>query len=334
MPNIITHYTFAKDKILDPSAKFIKATYLGAQGPDPFFYYGVISKFHRPNYQDVNSLGGLTQHMELTEPYVAMIEYAMKSSDKELLLSYIDGLFMHYSLDRLVHPFVFYNTGFTDREQDSKEIQHHYNFGHMYFENILDFIVGKKEGTFRRADAYLKLDNRSLLKISEMWEFVNRQVQHVPNIETNSFYLSVKDFRKTMRIAYSPLGIKKALFKVIFGKEGFAYGICSLRNLHRFEGIDFLNEKHAKWYMPSGNEKTDSFYDLYENAGALYRSLHACLKKASNGYNEKKDIALIGAGINHEGIIPNSPKIYWKLIWPESFLKDVIEHPFSPKERK
>lgn len=332
MPNIITHYTFAKDKIQDSSPKFVNATYLGAQGPDPFFYYGVISKVHRPNFQDVNSLGGITQHMEMTEPYYAMIEYAVKSPDKELLLAYIDGLFMHYSLDRTVHPFVFYNTGFTDRPEDSEKVHHHYNFGHMCFENILDFIIGKKEGTFRRADHYLKLDNRSLHKISEMWEEVNRQVQHVPFITDNSFYLAVKDFRKTMRFAYSPLGLKKGLFKVIFGKESYPYGICPPRSLRRFEDIDFLNEEHKKWYMPAGSEKSESFYDLYEEAGVLYRSLHSCLKKASDGYNEKKDIDIIGAHINHEGIVPNSPKIYWKLIWPESFLKDTVEHPSSPKE--
>jgi hypothetical protein len=332
MPNIITHYTFAKDKIEDPSPKFVNATFLGAQGPDPFFYYGAMGGIHRPNAKDINSLGGITQHMELTEPYYAMIEYAMKSPDKDLLLAYIDGLFMHYSLDRMVHPFVFFNTGFTDRPEDSSQDHHHYNFGHMYFENILDFIVGKKEGTFKRADRYLKLDNRSLHKISEMWEATNRQVQHISSITEDSYYLAVKDFRKIMRIAYSPLGVKKAFFKLIFGKESYPYGISAPHNLRRFEGIDFLNEKHAKWYTPSGNEKTQSFYDLYEEAGSLYRSLHACLLKAKNGYNEKKDIDIIGSGINHEGIIPNSPKIYWKLIWPESFFKDTIKHPTSPKE--
>lgn len=334
MPNLITHYTFAKDKIIDPSPKYVRATYLGAQGPDPFFYYGAISKIKRPNAKDVNSLGGITQHMELTEPYCAMIEYALKSPDKDLLLAYIDGLFMHYSLDREVHPFVFYNTGFTDRPEDDEKTHLHYNYGHMCFENILDLIVGKKEGTYRRGDFYLRLDKASLMKISEMWEATNRQVQHIASIKEDSFYLSVIDFRRVVRFAYSPLGIKKAILGLLFGKESYPHGIAAPHNLKGFEGCDFLNEKHVEWYMPAGARKRDSFYDLFDEAGRVYASLHAALLKASQGESYKKEIDIVGSHINHEGIVPNSPKIYWKLIWPESFLKDTIEHPSSPQEKR
>src|SRR5574344_1735258 len=133
MPNAIVHYTFAKENVEDPSAH-LDATFVGAQGPDPFFFYGVLPGKKRPFKNDVQSLGGITQHGELAAPYSAMIAYALKSPQKSLLLAYIDGLFMHYAVDRACHPYIFYQSGFTDRPSDSKAVQHHYNYSHMCLE--------------------------------------------------------------------------------------------------------------------------------------------------------------------------------------------------------
>lgn len=331
MPNSITHYTFAKEKAIGLSPLYFEATFLGSQGPDPWFYYGTMGKIGRPFAPEANSLGSITQHMEITEPYWAFISYAAKSEDKDLLFAYIDGLFMHYSLDRTCHPFVFYNTGFTDREEDSKATQHHYNYGHMCFEGILDYLVGKKKGTLRCPSVYLRIKKKYLLAISLMWYEVNKEVQKVKGIEPDSFLKAVYDFRRVQRLAYSPLGLKKRLFGLLCGKESYPHGLPVPSNLKGFEGCDFLNDEHAEWYTPSVEPKHESFYDLYDEAGEIYAKLHDSLEKAKEGKDEKEEIREIGAHINHEGIIPNSPKIYWKLIWPSSFLKDTVPHLCKPE---
>jgi len=326
MPNILVHYTFAKENVLDPGP-FLEATYVGAQGPDPFFYFGVLPFRKRPFKKVVPSLGGITQHLELTEPYNAFIEYAKKSPDKELLFAYIDGLFMHYAVDRACHPYIFFNTGFTDRPEDPIEVQRHYNFGHLYMENYLDFIVAKREKTFTRPDKVLRLKKRDLQAISLMWYTVNQEVQHVPHIEKNTFLLCLHDYRSTMKVAWDPLHYKKGLFKKIFGKESFPYGIVYPKDLKGFETCDFLNEKHTTWRMPAGEKKNESFDDLLREAAVTYSSLHEALMEAKKGANVKDSLTAIGQHLNHEGIIPGSPKIYWKLIWPETFLKDVVAPP-------
>src|SRR5574344_105288 len=237
MPNILTHFTFAKENVIDASKEHLDATYVGAQGPDPFFYWGVLPLRARPHKKDVPRLGGLTQHMELTEPYWAMIEYARQSPDKELLFAYIDGLFMHYAVDRACHPYVFYNTGFTDRPEDSEEIHHHYNFGHLYFENILDLIIAKREGTFTRPDRVIALKEKDLKAVSLMWYEVNKAIQKIPNIKPDTFAKCLRDYRSTMRLAYDPHHWKKDLFKKVFGGESFPYGLVYPRDLTGFEGV-------------------------------------------------------------------------------------------------
>jgi hypothetical protein len=48
MPAIITHYTFAKEANGGAPHPFLEALYLGAQGPDPFFFYGQYPFKKRP----------------------------------------------------------------------------------------------------------------------------------------------------------------------------------------------------------------------------------------------------------------------------------------------
>ncbi|MCI2111554.1 MAG: hypothetical protein LKK13_04345 [Bacilli bacterium] len=327
MPNILTHYTFAKKNVLDPSPGHLDATFVGAQGPDPFFFYGVLPFRRRPHKKEVRSLGGLTQHEELTDNYWAMVEYARSSKDKDLLFAYIDGLFMHYAVDRACHPYIFFNTGFTDRPEDSEAVRRHYNFGHMWMENLLDFVVGHREGTFQRPDKTLLLIKKDALAISKMWDEVNASHQKVPNVAADSFFKSLLDYRSTMRLAWNPLHCKKGLFKLLAGPESLPYGLVYPKSLKGFETIDLLNERHSEWRMPAGEKRHESFYDLLGEAKGIYSALHACLRRSFGGADEKAAIFSIAGHINHEGIVPGSPKIYWRLIWPASFQKDVVDHP-------
>jgi hypothetical protein len=327
MPNTIVHYTFAKKQILDPSKEHLQATYLGAQGPDPFFFYGVLPLHKRDHSEEIRRLGGVTQHEDMALPYSRMIDFAKNSKDKEILFAYIDGLFMHYVVDRTCHPYVFYNTGFTDRPEDSKKVHDYYNFGHLTFEIILDWILGRREKTFANPAHYLACSKEELKAISIMWYAVNQEVQKVPYVQPDSFEKAVKDYRATLKMAWDPLAIKKPFFKKLVGPRSQAYGIIYPKSLKGFEGIDFLNEKHALWRMPAGEAKHDSVDDLLHESALLYGKLHALLAKEDKISDMQDALHSLSRGVNHEGIIPNSPKIYWKLIWPKGFLDDIIDHP-------
>ena len=321
MPNALTHYTFAKDVALD-EGEHLLAAYLGAQGPDPFFFFGADTLFFHRHAKAISSLGGITQHEPMAPTYWAMMEYAQKSENKDLLFAYIDGLLMHYVVDCACHPYIFYCTGFTDRPEDPPAVHHHYNFSHMCFEVDIDFIYAKQKGTYQRVDKVLALNDRDLRIVSLMWYDVNKIAQKVTYIQKDSFYRAVKDYRYAQRLAWDKNGKKKAFAKKVFGKESFYYGMIYPQSLKGFESVDFLNESHHPWKMPAGEERTESFLDLLEEAKNRYRKLHALLLEAKAGEDVHEALDKTSEGLNHEGIIPNSPKLYWKLVWPKDFLVD------------
>ena len=80
------------------------------------------------------------------------------------------------------------------------------------------------------------------------------------------------------------------------------------------------------------SETEDNFCDEKELtvcesllAKQLYFELHECLKDAKNNKKYEEQLIKIANHINHEGIIPNSEKLTWKLIWPKQFIDDIIE---------
>lgn len=321
MPNALTHFTFAKDVALD-EGEYRSAAYVGAQGPDPFFFFGADTLTYHRHAKTISSLGGVTQHSPMAPIYWAMMAYAQKNPAKDLLFAYIDGLLMHYVVDCACHPYIFYFTGYTDRPEDSAKVHHHYNFSHMCFEVDIDFVYAKQKGTFQRVDRVLALNNHDLKIISKMWYDVNLTVQKVPYIRPTSFYWAIKDYRYAQRVAWDKKGWKKKFAKKVFGRESYYYGMIYPQNLKGFETIYFLNEAHHPWKMPDGEIRTESFLDLLEEAKSRYRKLHALLLEAKAGENIEKALTELSEGLNHEGIIPNSPKIYWKLIWPKDFIDD------------
>ncbi len=102
---------------------------------------------------------------------------------------------------------------------------------------------------------------------------------------------------------------------------------CLTAKMNKAKDIDLLNELHSDWYMPNNDgPRNESFYDLFDvNAKQLYFELHECLKDAKNNKKYKEQLIKIANHINHEGIIPNSEKLTWKLIWPKQFIDDIIE---------
>ena len=301
MPAINTHYLFAKEHV-EKENPYPDAFVLASQGPDPFFFFGQLpwKRKNREHRLDINHFGIGLHHEDITNIYVAMLEYARKSEDKELLFSFIKGLFLHYALDRNCHPYIFSKTGFSD---DAK-LAHFYSSCHTKTESAIDKILGERDGSWQDDVSYCftAIKDDELLKISQMFYEVNLLTDEYPFLEKDSYFKSVKDYMSVMKFVNKPHAFKR-LFTSFFGKESMAYSLNYPRNLKKTYGdIDFLNEQHSSWPDPfSGKERRESFLDLEKDAYEDYLRLLPLLEKEIKGENKKKEIRSWVGSLTHDG---------------------------------
>ncbi|HBE99314.1 MAG TPA: hypothetical protein DDW18_04750 [Firmicutes bacterium] len=301
MPAINTHYLFAK-RHLEKESPYPDAFILASQGPDPFFFFGQLpwKRKEREHRLDINRFGIGLHHEDITDIYVAMLEYARESEDKGLLLSFMKGIFLHYVLDRNCHPYIFSKTGFSS----DPEMARFYSSCHTKSESAIDKILGERDGSWNEDVSYCfgKISEEDLLQISRMFFEANLLTDKYPFLEKDSYLKSVKDYMSVMKFVNKPHYFKRMLTS-FFGKESMAYSLNYPRNLKKAYGdIDFLNEKHSSWPDPfSGEERRESFLDLEKNAYEDYLQVLPLLEKEIQGENKKKEIRAWVNSLTHDG---------------------------------
>ena len=142
--DMLVHYCFVEEAVPEEEKKYLAAVRLGGQGPDPFFYAGVNPFTRKKDSKEIAKFGNWMHHVDLTDVYYKMIEYAMKSQARDLLLAYIDGLLMHYTVDRTFHPYIFAESGF---DEDGK-LTGYYKWSHGAYEALLDVEIGRAKKHF------------------------------------------------------------------------------------------------------------------------------------------------------------------------------------------
>jgi len=177
MPSVLTHYGFNKE-VLDNKVEFLKGNediYLvGAQGPDPFFFYGIIPFFGGKKGKFVRKFGSGLHKVDPAEAFGFLLNYANEKNEKDILYSYILGAGLHYILDRKMHPYVYYKTGFsTDKKSKRK-----YHVDHTRFETNLDvLLVNDRYKSYKvRPVEAIKCNEDKIEYVSEMYEKLARSV--------------------------------------------------------------------------------------------------------------------------------------------------------------
>lgn len=315
MPAIITHYAYCLEAMENKESKYKNAIILGSQGPDTFFFFGQIPWNRRGEHRlDVNEYGTKLHHMDITEVYNELIKYAYASDDKELLFAFIEGLFIHYSLDRNCHPYIFARSGFTAKEEEKKS----WALSHMWYETLLDSTIAKIKGvSINRPARYLKIDNESLKKISIMWNEVNKVTKVSDYIDENSFYASAKDYQGVMGITNVPKHLSYAFTKLVMGKNSQAHRMNIPHNIpKKYQGIDFLNENRDEWpNIVTGEMRNESFMELWDKALQDIKIGQALLNRAKNGEDIKEELRAYINNIDHDGIAPEDVMRYRSVVW-------------------
>lgn len=321
MPAIQTHFAFAKFEALSPKKAYREAALLGSQGPDPFFFYGMLPWRKRKNSKEVNAYGTELHHSEISSLYSAMMKYANEHKErKELLLSFIEGLMLHYVLDRNCHPYLFSITGY-ELEGEPLKKKKYYASLHAKIEHAIDKIYGREQGTFEEVPSYcLELVNdEELMEISRMWFEANKVSVNNPNIAEDTFFLSIKDFNAAYKFINKPYKLKRNFIGVFMGKTSMAYSISYPRGLDKvYPKADFMNVKKRYWLDPvTGEKRKETFHMLMANAKKEYLEyVVPMMDKARAGEDVTETLHLFYDGINHDGCKEGKIKTYMSPIYP------------------
>jgi hypothetical protein len=315
MPAITTHYTFAKEVEREHPLEYKQAFYLGSQGPDPFFFYGQLPFKKRKNPKAADAMGRGLHHIDITETYYALLDYANHSEDKTLLDAYIQGLFLHYLLDRSCHAYIFPRAGFGEDGNLGKK----YGVLHCEFETFLDILIGRKKGTFSyHCYRFLSVPKKQLLAISKMWSEVNQKVTQYPDINELTFYQAVKDYQGTEEFVNVPHRLKRWLIRHLVGENSLPFAMNFPSQIpSQFKSCDFLNESHQVWPdAVSGAEHMESFWDLWKEAKSDYEQLLPMLEQAEKGEDIRQELKPFVHNRTHDGCDVGAQRAYRKEIWP------------------
>lgn len=252
MPNIWTHILFCED-VVDavkkpyPFSQYENLMKLGAQGPDPFFYYNFWPWIKE---EPVHEIGMAMHKKECGAFLMDMIVSAKEMSAG--VQAYVAGFVTHHVLDRNTHPYIHYRAGYDGNN-------------HQKLEVIIDTIMMKKYHNLKswKAPVYKEIDvGRSLDKdvLSLLYENINK---HYPALHKDSakyIQKSYRDMKLALKILADPYGWKN----VLLGSLISAYS-------HRpvIDKVDYLNLNETTWHHPATNEPCNkSFIALYNQGRA------------------------------------------------------------------
>jgi hypothetical protein len=257
MPNIWTHFIFGqeclkalnKETRLTAHEKDQRLFNLGCQGPDFLFYHQFLPW---QSNKTMNQLGSAMHKQECGPTLQYMIEQALREEQASPLLVYVCGFVTHHVLDRHMHPYVFYKSGFRP-------------WDHQRFEVILDTLVAKQlRGleTWRLPvwkEIYVgkSLPNPLISLFDELAEWFYPDIKS--NIDRSFWNASYQDMIKAQKIFHDPSGVKRIL---TFNK------IEPLVYKRKNQELDYMNLQKEAWNHPCSDQEvySHSFWNLWDHA--------------------------------------------------------------------
>lgn len=103
MPDLWTHYYFAKEVEGKLNLKHFNEYYLGTQGPDFLYYYNFLGLKNKTKDFKLGTL----MHKDKTKELLDFV-YDELDNANDLLRDYLYGFLAHYALDSTAHSFVYY----------------------------------------------------------------------------------------------------------------------------------------------------------------------------------------------------------------------------------
>lgn len=275
MPNIITHKIFGEevvkklqkehaDELNKIIARNLQLFYIGTNGPDFLFFYNA-KPWQGLGSHEVSGIGNKLHRGHVNRFYTEAIKEIQKQKNpaiKERMTAYLLGHLCHWALDKVTHPYIFYQTGNCKGQS---------NGWHHRFESMIDTKVLKRYHhtrisgyPFYNICAY---DKAMLQAIARIYvPVVNRVLNQ--HINVYDIHKALDDWMDVQKLLFDPTDTK---FHILQKVEKVVRPWLISGNIVREQEddtYDELNEQHAAWYHPCDLRicSTESFIDLFEKA--------------------------------------------------------------------
>ena len=319
MPSIFMHAQFVLDVYdkLDIDTKYFLLDQkinlkTFAQSVDPLFLYD-ITKFKKESR--IRDFGYHFHKNNTQEFFINLINY-IKYNDlgnNPEIIAFLYGFLSHYILDSTMHPYIYYKTGYFDKNNSNT---YKYKSKHHLMEVYLDkyFIRLRKQINPTKYKFYEDLNQIDFSKkLKEVIDITFKETFNVNNM--SKFYhksiLNMKKLYKKLR--YDPHGIKLFFYKLankaLEKKSSLDFRYVSYyyteKNLEHY-----LNLDKKRWNYPTHKSKkyNHSIIDLYLQA--LHKCKKTILEINEYIYNNKDiDLKKLIENVSHNtGIDCNKPQ--------------------------
>ncbi len=303
MPATAVHAYFAQDlnDILPKEIKNkldVNRLKTFGQSIDSLMFYNLFSILPGKKIRDFQKYF----HTNKTQDFfVNLINYIKENDYTEDIdvNSFLVGTICHYVLDSTVHPYIYYKTGYFNKNDKST---YKYNNVHTFMETFLDNDMIKRRESINPYKFNISKFSFDTSKFSnelkDTIKYTFKETFDVDNMD-KIYYKSLKQMRNSIFIfRQDRYGIKKFFYKLadtftskrVFRFEAISYHY-PLNDRH-----NFLNENHKLWRNPCDYSliSEESFLDLYLRALKLAKVM-IC---ASFDYINGKDIELEKVFIN------------------------------------
>ncbi len=303
MPATAVHAYFAQDlnDILPKEIKNkldVNRLRIFSQSTDSLMFYNLFSILPGKNIRDFQKYFHTNKTQEF---FVNLINYIKENDYTEDIdvNSFLVGTICHYVLDSTVHPYIYYKTGYFNKNDKST---YKYNNVHTFMENFLDNDMIKRRESinpYKFSISKFSFDTSKFSnELNDTIKYTFKETFDIDNMD-KIYYKSLKQMRSAILIfRQDRYGIKKFFYKLadtftskrVFRFEAISYHY-PLNDRH-----NFLNENHKLWRNPCDYSSTseESFLDLYLRALKLAKVM-IC---ASFDYINGKDIELEKVFVN------------------------------------
>lgn len=273
MPAFSAHFLFAKEMMdeLQKEADFPidkNAVFIGSQGPDIFFFHRALP------WQKGKTLrkAGSAMHRAKCGDIIDCFEkYCKKSENKSIAQSYVYGFLLHYALDRICHPYIYFvQSRITDKFPKMNK-----NSVHNMIELSLDSVLlRKKENTESpkafRTDSTMNYTEKELQEVSKVIASAGELFKEY-DITDQDAAQAIEDTRAAQRLLTDAGGRKEKFLKraerLFFPFTGNFRISAFLRTDDLEKAIKYVNINNRIWKSPfSDKPRSESFDQLFELA--------------------------------------------------------------------